>query len=114
MTSVINRRRGKKWHPQRDSNPCYQDENLVSWASRRWGPGNQIKKKITVQVIFESQSGVPTGIRTPVTRMKTWCPRPLDDGDIVYRYVINISHSLKNASNFLKLFDNFLHISEKR
>ena len=59
-------------------------------------------------------NGVPTGIRTPVTRMKTWCPRPLDDGDIVYRYAINIAYSLKNASGFFKLFDNFLHISEKR
>ena len=36
----------KKWHPQRDSNPCYQDENLVSWASRRWGPETK-QKKIT-------------------------------------------------------------------
>ena len=26
-----------EWHPLRDSNPCYQDENLVSWASRRKG-----------------------------------------------------------------------------
>ena len=27
------------------------------------------------------QSGVPTGIRTPVTSVKGMCPRPLDDGD---------------------------------
>ena len=26
-------------------------------------------------------SGVPTGIRTPVTSVKGMCPRPLDDGD---------------------------------
>ena len=28
-------------------------------------------------------SGVPTGIRTPVSTVKGWCPRPLDDGDAV-------------------------------
>src|SRR5258708_39114099 len=27
------------------------------------------------------ESGVPTGIRTPVLTVKGWCPRPLDDGD---------------------------------
>lgn len=27
--------------------------------------------------------GVPTGIRTPVSTVKGWCPRPLDDGDAV-------------------------------
>src|SRR5215472_3134034 len=26
-------------------------------------------------------SGVPNGIRTRVTNVKGWCPRPLDDGD---------------------------------
>src|SRR5688500_9987374 len=26
--------------------------------------------------------GVPTGIRTPVSTVKGWCPRPLDDGDL--------------------------------
>ena len=26
-------------------------------------------------------TGVPTGIRTPVTAVKGRCPRPLDDGD---------------------------------
>ncbi len=24
-------------YPQRESNPCFQDENLASWATRRWG-----------------------------------------------------------------------------
>ena len=87
---------------------------------RTWCPGplddgdpESKQKKITCMVIINAKSGVPTGIRTPVTRMKTWCPRPLDDGDIVYRYGINISHYLKNASAFFKLFDDFLHISEK-
>ena len=28
------------------------------------------------------QLGVPTGIRTPVSTVKGWCPRPLDDGDV--------------------------------
>ena len=26
--------------------------------------------------------GVPTGIRTPVSTVKGWCPRPLDDGNV--------------------------------
>ncbi len=29
------------------------------------------------------ESGVPTGIRTPVIAVKGRCPRPLDDGDLV-------------------------------
>ena len=29
------------------------------------------------------KNGVPTGIRTPVSTVKGWCPRPLDDGDAV-------------------------------
>jgi hypothetical protein len=29
-------------------------------------------------------SGVPKGIRTPVTAVKGRCPRPLDDGDTEY------------------------------
>ncbi len=31
-----------------------------------------------------SEYGVPTGIRTPVTTMKWCCPRPLDDGDLIW------------------------------
>ena len=30
----------------------------------------------------EIKSGVPKGIRTPVTAVKGQCPRPLDDGDL--------------------------------
>ena len=29
------------------------------------------------------ESGVPTGIRTPVIAVKGRCPRPLDDGDLI-------------------------------
>jgi site-specific DNA recombinase len=29
----------REWRPVRDSNPCYQRERLVSWASRRTGQG---------------------------------------------------------------------------
>src|SRR5262249_14940018 len=28
-----------------------------------------------------ARAGVPNGIRTRVTNVKRWCPRPLDDGD---------------------------------
>src|SRR5690606_11678671 len=35
------------------------------------------------------RSGVPTGIRTPVSTVKGWCPRPLDDGDAVGTLVGN-------------------------
>ena len=34
---------------------------------------------------FFKISGVPTGIRTPVTAVKGRCPRPLDDGDAIAR-----------------------------
>ncbi len=29
-----------------------------------------------------SETGDPTGIRTPVATVKGWCPRPLDEGDL--------------------------------
>lgn len=32
------------------------------------------------------RSGVPKGIRTPVTAVKGQCPRPLDDGDTKIPY----------------------------
>ena len=34
-------------------------------------------------ILLKLLSGVPTGIRTPVSTVKGWCPRPLDDGDAV-------------------------------
>ncbi len=30
-----------------------------------------------------SYDGIPNGIRTRVTRMRTWCPGPLDDRDML-------------------------------
>ncbi len=29
----------------------------------------------------QRENGIPYGIRTRVTRMRTWCPRPLDERD---------------------------------
>jgi hypothetical protein len=40
----------------------------------------QKKEAHKVHLFFET--GVPTGIRTPVTAVKGRCPRPLDDGDV--------------------------------
>ena len=39
------------------------------------------------------KNGIPNGIRTRVTRMKTWCPRPLDDRDarLEKKYVFKIA-----------------------
>ena len=39
------------------------------------------QKKPLKSAAFFKNSGVPKGIRTPVTAVKGRCPRPLDDGD---------------------------------
>ena len=46
--------------------------------------GNNAKnsKNSYVQVEFKS-IGAPKGIRIPVSSLKGWCPRPLDDGGTV-------------------------------
>ena len=53
-------------------------------------------------------NGTPNGIRTRVARMKTWCPRPLDDRGLSLKchikYTINSVFQVRNQ----KLFDNFL------
>jgi hypothetical protein len=40
------------------------------------------KKRVITDSLFSPKTGVPTGIRTPVTAVKGRCPRPLDDGDL--------------------------------
>ena len=81
------------------------------------------------QVYFVS--GVPKGIRTPVTAVKGRCPRPLDDGDLLkirvkadkykslpkscqlsfceaaYFFFRKESHSLKNAQFLLPKPEKF-------
>ena len=48
------------------------------------------KKAIVRQTMaFFKISGVPTGIRTPVTAVKGRCPRPLDDGDAIARGAVS-------------------------
>ncbi len=56
----------------------------------------------------KQKTGTPNGIRTRVARMKTWCPRPLDDRGLSLKchikYTINSVFQVRNQ----KLFDNFL------
>jgi hypothetical protein len=38
---------------------------------------------MAIKILPHAQkTGVPKGIRTPVTAVKGRCPRPLDDGDV--------------------------------
>src|SRR4029079_18136445 len=39
--SQYGRTTGRSWRPQGDSNPRYRRERAMSWASRRWGRGNE-------------------------------------------------------------------------
>src|SRR5690606_4801490 len=54
-----------------------------AWRLRGHGTGKSApetgKGRLAAALVVESD-GVPTGIRTPVSTVKGWCPRPLDDG----------------------------------
>src|SRR3954462_13470982 len=59
--------------------------------SRQWSAGAPDSTRRTgctwtTAWLGRGKSGVPTGIRTPVTAVKGRCPRPLDDGDCGYRF----------------------------
>src|SRR4029079_6565835 len=43
--------------------------------------GVEITAKPFLTARHLAPDGVPNGIRTRVTNVKGWCPRPLDDGD---------------------------------
>lgn len=47
------------------------------------GPAKKKRSRSAPRFRFPVVAGVPTGIRTPVSTVKGWCPRPLDDGDAV-------------------------------
>ncbi len=73
----------------RESNPCSSVENAVSPDSvqlpdlateSRFSPASPELGR--GQAISPQNSGALTGIRTRVTRMRTWRPRPLDDKGI--------------------------------
>ncbi len=56
---------------------------MPRWANRRTQEMGKTKNGHQgVRFLFDA--GVPTGIRTPVTAVKGRCPRPLDDGDLVF------------------------------
>ena len=50
--------------------------------------GKKIKKDSLLAILISF--GTLKGIRTPAARMKTWCPRPLDDEGIYLLTAINI------------------------
>ena len=56
--------RGRRQHELPESYPKYKEQRPAFLRA----------------VVF---TGVPTGIRTPVTAVKGRCPRPLDDGDFL-------------------------------
>ena len=49
----------------------------------------RIKSPLLYRLSYRSTdySGVPKGIRTPVTAVKGRCPRPLDDRDSSFNYL---------------------------
>ena len=69
-----------KWRPQEIS-------TLVNVVHRECGV-------TLLYTLLKIISGVPKGIRTPVTAVKGRCPRPLDDGDAEIALQITDLHFL--------------------
>ena len=57
-------------YPQRDSNPCRHLERVVSWATRRWGPGRRSRRAPPdLQMCLSSERRT----RTPNNWTRTSC-----------------------------------------
>ncbi len=70
--------------------------------------------RFTVKLAYKKQltpkpiSGIPKGIRTPVTAVKGRCPRPLDDRDtkiVLLAYETNANSSQKSIIRVNSVFD---------
>lgn len=98
--------RSARYHaraPRRHTGPCVPRER-IEHSGHRWPPTTALvpprrptRRNAAADSAFPRRaqrktgssselpacvkSGVPTGIRTPVSTVKGWCPRPLDDGD---------------------------------
>ncbi len=56
----------------------YKVVYALFYSSKKW------PQIVDLQPLSSRISGVPKGIRTPVTAVKGRCPRPLDDGDVYF------------------------------
>ena len=62
---------------------CQRDQTTV--AQTPGFAGIFLRMVTSSESWWRAQIGVPNGIRTRVTNVKGWCPRPLDDGDVLTR-----------------------------